>query len=114
VFQNFATEELDTTVDDLSLRYNVNGIELSPEGFAKLAREINLKGILFKTDYNKEIQLYTGTVPTLTGKYQRLIVREADVLELNMETMEMIGSTSRKYYEVCTHPEIHEFIANNA
>jgi len=114
VFQNVAAEEIGATTDDLSLRYNVNGIELNPEGFAKLAREINLKGVTYKTDDNEEVQLYTGTVPTLTGKYQRLIVREADILEVKPETMEVIGKTSRKYYEVCTHPAIHEFITNNA
>lgn len=114
VFQNVAAEEIGATADDLSLRYNVNGIELAPEGFSKLAREISLKGVTYKTDDNEEVRLYTGTVPTLTGKYQRLIIREADVLEVKPETMEIIGKTSRKYYEVCTNPAIHEFITNNA
>lgn len=113
VFQSATAEEIGATADDLSLRYNVNGIELDPEGFAKLAREISLKGVKYTTDDKEEVQLYTGTVPTLTGKYQRLIIREADVPEVNPETMEAFGKTARKYYEVCTHPAIHEFITNN-
>lgn len=114
VFQNAAEKEIGATADDLSLRYNVNGIELDPKGFAKLGREISLKGVDYTTGDNEKVRLYTGTVPTLTGKYQRLIVREADVLEIDPETMEVTGRASRKYYEVCTHPAIHEFIANNA
>ena len=42
VFKN-AREQNEDVSDDYSLRYNVNGIELSQEGFAKLACEINLK-----------------------------------------------------------------------
>jgi hypothetical protein len=113
VFQSAAAEEIGATADDLSLRYNVNGIELNQEGFAKLTGEISLKGVKYRTADNEEVQLYTGTVPTLTGNYQRLIIREADVLEVKPETMKAIGKTSRKYYEVCTHPAIHEFINKN-
>jgi hypothetical protein len=49
-------------------------------------------------------------VPTLSGNYQRLVIREAAILKVKPETMDVIGPTSRKYYEVCTHPAIYEFI----
>jgi hypothetical protein len=113
VFQNVPEEEIEATADDLFLRYNVNGIELSPEGFAKLSREINLKSIMYQADKNESVMLYTGTVPTLTDKYQRLVIREANILEVKPETMDVIGKTSRKYYEVCTHQDIYEFIKNH-
>jgi hypothetical protein len=114
VFQNYPEEEMVATADDLFLRYNVNGIELSPEAFTKLSREINLKSMMYPVDNNEKVKLYTGTVPTLTGKYERLVIREANILEVKPENMDVIGKTSRKYYEVCTHPEIYEFIKNNA
>ncbi|MFA4915936.1 MAG: hypothetical protein WC560_04620 [Syntrophales bacterium] len=112
LYQSVSDEEIEATADDLYLRYNSNGIELDPGGFAKLSKEIHLKSITYPIGSNENIQLYTGKVPTLTGKYQRLIIREADVLRVRPETMEVIGKTSRKYYEVCTHPVIYEFIRN--
>jgi hypothetical protein len=114
VFHNVQDEDIEATADDLSLRYNVNGIELDPEGFAKLSREINLKSIEYPTENNEKITLYTGKVPTLSGKYQRLVIREAAILEVKPETMDVIGPTTRKYYEVCTQPAIYEFIDNHA
>jgi hypothetical protein len=113
VFQNAPEEEIDATVDDLSLRYNVSGIELNPDGFAKLSREINLESIMYPAEKNVMVKLYTGKVPTVSGKYQRLVIREATILEVKPETMDVIGETSKKYYEVCTNPDIYEFIKNH-
>lgn len=111
VFKNIQ-EENDDTIDDLSLRYNVNGIELSEEGFAKLSREIKLEMVTHKTAHGKEIQLYTGKVPLLSGHYQQLAVREAPICEVNPETLNVTGETSRKYYEICTNQEIYDFISS--
>jgi len=110
VFQHVRDEDLKTTADDLSLRYNVNGIELEPEGFAKLSREINLTGIVYPMEDDEKVTLYTGTVPTVSGSYQRLVIREGAILKVKPDTLDVIGPTSRKYYEVCTHPAIYEFI----
>lgn len=112
VFQNARKEDVEATADDLSLRYNVNGIELDTEGFAKLSREINLTRIEYPAEKDEKVALYTGKVPTLGGRYQRLAIREASVLEVKPDTLEAIGPTPRKYYEVCTHPAIFEFIDN--
>jgi hypothetical protein len=114
VFQGARDEDVAATADDLSLRYNVNGIELEPEGFEKLSREINLKSIVYPTENNENVTLYTGTVPTLSGNCQRLVIREAAILKVNPESMDVIGLTSRKYYEVCTSPAIYEFIDNHS
>jgi hypothetical protein len=112
VFQNVRDEDVGATADDLSLRYNVNGIELDPEGFAKLSREINLNCIEYPAENDEKVTLYTGKVPTLGGRYQRLVIREAAILAVQPDTLEVIGPTSRKYYEVCTHPAIFAFIDN--
>ncbi|MHB8773199.1 MAG: hypothetical protein ACYC7J_19565 [Syntrophales bacterium] len=114
VYQHRRDEELEATADDLSLRYNVNGVELDPEGFAKLSREINLKRIGYPGERNEEVTLYTGKVPTLSGAYQRIVIREAPVLKVNPESLEVIGPTARKYYEVCTQPAIYQFIDTHA
>ena len=114
VYQNVPEEEIEATADDLFLRYNVSGIELNPDGFAKLSREINLESMMYPVENNVEVKLYTGKVPTVSGKYQRLVIREATIFKVKPETMDVIGKTSRKYYEVCTHPDIYEFIKNRA
>ncbi len=114
VFQNVQNEDIEAAADDHSLRYNVNGIELEPEGFAKLSKEINLKSIVYPMENNERAILYTGKVPTLSGHNQRLVIREAAILKIKPESLDVIGPTSRKYYEVCTHPEIYEFIDNHS
>ena len=112
VFQSVQDEDSEAIADDHSLRYNVNGIELEPEGFAKLSKEISLKSIVYQMENNENSTLYTGTVPTLSGRYQRLVIREAAILKIEPESLDVIGPTSKKYYEVCTHPDIFKFMDN--
>jgi hypothetical protein len=109
VFQNGLEEESEDTTDDLSLRYNVNGIELDPHGFTKLCKEINLTTITYPVDRDKEVKLHAGKMPTVTGDYKQLVIREAPVLAVKPDSLDVIKETSRKYYEVCTNQEIYEF-----
>lgn len=113
VFKN-AREDNDDSPDDLSLRYNVNGIELSEEGFAKLSREIHLKKVLVKTGPDRNVQIYLGKVPVLNGQYQMLAIREALIYEIHPETLAVTGETSRKYYEVCTSQELYDSLKSLA
>ena len=113
-FRNAAEEETEGSADDASLRYNVNGIELSVDGFNKLVKEINLKKVIYKTGKGENVKLYTGKVPTVNGNYQQLAIREATIYEIKPETMEVTGETSKKYYEVCTNHEIYNFINNHS
>ena len=110
VFKNAPRNESDEMADDLYMRYNVNGIELTEDGFAKLASEINLKSIIYPVGNNNKVKLYTGKVPTLSGNYEPLVIREATILAVKPETIDVIGDTYRKYYEVCTHPAIYEYV----
>jgi hypothetical protein len=109
VFQTLSDEELSATADDLYMRYNVNGIELSVSGFAKLSHEIDLK--VLKNDFvdplGQKCSLYIGTFPTQSGRYQRLILREAFIPVVDPLTLKTLKVTSRKYYEICTHPKLY-------
>jgi len=109
VFQHASGQGDESTVEDASVRYNINGIELSPSGFAKLDGEINLKSFTYPAE-NEKVQLYVGKVPTLSDNYQYLVIREAPVLALEAVGFKVVGSTSSKYYEVCSHPQLYEFV----
>jgi hypothetical protein len=110
VFQGASDEEVEKTADDLFLRYNVNGIELNEAGFRKLAQEIDLKpffGDIPDLQLEK-VHLYTGKFPTKSGRYQRLVLREADVPAVNPKDLSQLHFTHRKYYEVCTRPILYK------
>ena len=111
VFQGTTDEEMEKTADDLLLRYNVNGIELNEQGFRKLSQEIDLKE--FNGDIPdlrlEKVRLFTGKFPTKSGRYQRLVLREAEVPAVNPEDLSQHYFTHRKYYEVCTSPTIYQF-----
>lgn len=112
VLQTADVQEQKKTQDDLSIRYNVNGIELNAAGFKKLSKEIKLKTMEYTLPGPKGIKtlLYTGKFPTVNGQYQRLIVREARVPEVTPDLVRFLKWTDRKYYEVCTHPDLYEYV----
>ena len=109
VVQTLSDEELAGTADDLYMRYNVNGIELSTPAFEKLSHEIDLKLLKggFKDSHNRKSNLYVGKFPTQSGRYQRIVIREAQIPVVDPDTLKTRKITSRKYYEVCTHPKLY-------
>ena len=112
VFQTASDKDVAATIDDLSLRYNLDGIELSAAGFEKLSQEIELKAMTCSVpDLQKEeIRIYAGKFPTVTGKFKRLVIREDQILKVVPEDLRVIRPTSRKYYEVCTHPKLYQYV----
>jgi len=112
VFQTQLEKAGRATVDDLAVRYNVNGIELNLLGFEKLSQEIDLKEVQCTMPelQNKSIKVYTGKYPTLSGQYQRLVIREDRIPEIKPDSLKIIRMTSRYYYEVCTHPALYEYV----
>jgi hypothetical protein len=112
VYQTASEEAMRQTSDDISIRYNVNGIELNPDGFEKLGQEINLTtlNIAVPELKRKKIKLHTGKFPLTTGRFQRLIVRESRIRQLRADTLQPVKTTGRKYYEVCTHPLVYRHV----
>jgi hypothetical protein len=111
VFQTLSDKELAGTKDDLFMRYNVNGIELSAPAFEKLSHEIDLKLLRrdFTDSYKHKSNLYFGKFPTQSGRYQRIIIREAQIPVVDPASLKTQRITSRKYYEVCTHPKLYSW-----
>jgi hypothetical protein len=100
------------TSDDISVRYNVNGIDLNPGGFKKLSKEINLT--TFKTDIPelklRNIKLHTGKFPLTSGRFQRLVIRESKIRQVHPDTFTSLKPTNRSYFEVCTHPAVYQHV----
>lgn len=111
-FQTLSDKDMAATADDLLTRYNVNGIELNGEGFAKLSNEIDLKLINLNLGAKQQDRsiFYTGKFPTKSGRYQRLIIREAQVPVIDPATLKIVRISSHKYYEVCTHPKLYKWV----
>jgi class 3 adenylate cyclase len=114
VYQSGIQGDKAVSDDGIILRFNVNGIELNQGGFKKLAKEIDLKTIncLIPEIQKDPIIIHTGKFPLVTGTFQRLIIREDFVLELDPANWEVMGKVNRKYYEVCTHPVLMQYIEN--
>ncbi|MCJ7615716.1 MAG: hypothetical protein MUO43_04170, partial [Desulfobacterales bacterium] len=113
VFQPVPEKDIAANGDDLFIQYNVRGIELSETGFKKLSEEIELELIECKIPelQKNKIKIYTGKFPMVSGKkYQRIVIREEHIPEVNPSDMSIIQATSRKYYEVCNNEKINEYL----
>jgi len=112
VYQSGSDNEKGLSDDEVILRYNVNGIELNTTGFRKLTTEIDLKTIncLIPEVQKDPIVIHTGKFPLVTGAFQRLIVREGWVQELNPANLKILGKVNRKYYEVCTQETLKQYV----
>ncbi len=114
VFQTLSDEDMNNTSDDLYQRYNVNGIELNAAGFEKLKTEIDLKSVevgIRALDKNR-VRFYTGRFPTVSGTYQRLIIRESRIPRVDPNTFAILSLGRKKYYEICTNQKLFEHIEN--
>jgi len=114
VFQSLKNNGMVLSDDEIIVRYNVNGIELNNGGFKKLAAEIDLKTIncLIPEVQKDPIIIHTGKFPLVTGTFQRLIIREDWVQEMNPCDQEVLGKVNRKYYEVCTQDAMKKYVEN--
>lgn len=114
VFQTHSEQEIAATKDDLNLRYNVNGIELSPIGFEKLSNEIDLKVLTtdLKDIFGQKSTLYFGKFPTKSGRYQRIIIRESQIPKVDPDTLKKKDFSAHKYYEVCTNPKLYKKVSS--
>jgi hypothetical protein len=112
VYQSAAGKDKDLSNDEIVLRFNVNGIELNQAGFTKLSREIDLKTMncLIPEIQRDPIVIHTGKFPLVTGAFQRLIIREDWVQELNTTNYQPAEKVDRKYFEVCTQGALKEYV----
>ncbi len=98
-------------IDEFLIRYNLNGIELNEEGFAKLSDEISLEMIETKLEmpWGKHlVTLYYGEVP-IGESVELIVIRKALAREILPDGK--IGKPSQHlYYEVCTAPALFALV----
>ena len=112
VFQTASDRVTGSTADDAFSRYNINGVELSFKGFEKLKDEIDLKRLELTIPElsNDTIIVHTGIFPTLSSKYQRLVIREAAIPLVSPDDLSVVRMTAEKYYEVCTNTIVYDHV----
>ncbi|MDQ6961464.1 MAG: hypothetical protein Q9M28_02885 [Mariprofundaceae bacterium] len=104
--ENFALSQDKGTTDhkgEANMRYNVNGIELSPEAFAKLQQEINLKGIRIQVPTSKFPSVfYIGRYPDVKGYMHTLVIRKSEVRVWDSTKSDGVGAIVKGefFYEV--------------
>jgi hypothetical protein len=111
-FQTLEDPDAGGSGEELLLRFNIGGININEAAFQKLKQEIALQATSreMRTLWDKEpVRLYTGVVPIGQG-FRRVVVREARIARIDSRDFGFKQWTDRKYYEVCTHPAIHEFV----
>jgi hypothetical protein len=108
VFQPGVMGEEDEA-DEFLIRFNLNGIELNQEGFAKLSEELSLRQI------DTECEMPWGREPTSFFLGEAPIGETLEPILLRrgyIHTMQADGQIGpagqRAYYEVCTHPKAFE------
>ncbi|MGB9434314.1 MAG: hypothetical protein WBQ89_18875 [Candidatus Acidiferrum sp.] len=100
-------------LDEFLVRYNMNGIELNEEGFAKLSEEISLETIHTALEYpwsKEEVILYYGEVPM--GESVELLVLRKGVARQLLPDGKIGKASDHNYYEVCTNPALYELAAS--
>jgi len=112
VYQSVTGRDENVSDDEIILRYNVNGIELNQSGFTKLAQEIDLKTMncLIPEIQREPIVVHTGKFPLVTGTFQRLIIREDWVQELDTVNYQPSAKVGRKYFEVCAQEILKNYV----
>jgi len=93
--------------EELLLRFNLNGVELNEDGFAKLAGEVSLRTLEmnFPMPWGKEkVTLCVGAVP-IGESLERVVIRKGTVRQI-LPNGQIGQPGMRVYYEVCTNPEV--------
>lgn len=112
-FKTVEDEHTGGNPDEFLLRYNIGGIHMSAAAFDKLCTEISLQPFDLKVPMiwkTSTVRVYTGMVPLGQGLFHRIVVRQGRIAHVDARDFSLKKITDQPYYEVCTHPRIHEAI----
>ncbi len=99
--------------EDFLLRYNIGGININEAAFHKLSMEISLQLIerqLHTLWDTENVRMFSGLVPVAQGAFHRIVVREGRIPRIDPRNFAFKGWTDHTYYEVCTHPDIYDYV----
>ncbi len=111
VFQTLMEDVAEDEADEFLIRFNLNGIELSEEGFAKLAEEISLNSMETECQMpwgRERTTFYYGEAP-IGETLEPVVIRKGYVRQL-LPGGKIGLPGSHAYYEVCTSPKVFEMI----
>ncbi|MBI3405096.1 MAG: hypothetical protein HY046_06520 [Acidobacteria bacterium] len=107
LFQTMMDAALDEEIEEVLIRYNLNGVQLNEEGFAKLSAEISLSPVEREVTlpWGKEkVQLFVGEVP-IGESLEKIVLRKGMVRQL-LPGGKIGEPGTYDYYEVCSNPEV--------
>ena len=111
VFQPGVEGAQEDEADEFLIRFNLNGVELNDEGFAKLTEEIALQSVELECEmpWGKEkTTFFLGQAP-IGDAVEPILLRRGFVRQLLSDGR--IGPEGqRAYYEVCTDPRVLELV----
>jgi class 3 adenylate cyclase len=111
VFQPGMEGAQEDEADEFLIRFNLNGVELNDEGFAKLSEEIALQSVEVECEmpWGQELTtFFVGQAP-IGDAVEPILLRRGYVRQLLSDGR--IGPEGqRAYYEVCTDPRVLELV----
>jgi len=111
VFQPGMEGNQEEEADEFLIRFNLNGIELNDEGFAKLSEEIALQAVEAECEMpwgRERTTFFSGHAPLGEG-LEPILLRRGFIRQMLPDGR--IGAPSaRPYYEVCTNPKAFELV----
>jgi len=97
--------------DEFLIRFNLNGVELNDEGFAKLSEEIALQTVEAECEMpwgREQTTFFFGQTP-LGESLEPILLRRGFIRQM-LPDGRIGAASSRPYYEVCTHPKLFELV----
>jgi len=111
LFQTMMEGAPEEEADEFLIRFNMNGVELNEEGFAKLSEEISLGSTEAEClmPWGRERAIFHfGEVP-IGDSLEPIVIRKGFVRQLLPDGK--IGTPgTHTYYEVCTSAKIYELV----
>jgi hypothetical protein len=115
VFQPGVEGAQEDEADEFLIRFNLNGVELNDEGFAKLSEEIALQSVEVECELpwgQERTTFYLGQAP-IGDAVEPILLRRGYVRQLLSDGR--IGPEGqRAYYEVCTDARVLEIVESMA
>ncbi len=112
-FQTINEADGSESPEDFSLKYNLNGIRISPAAFLRLQQEISLDPCRLDLPalWGSEVfQLHRGMVPVGNDIFKKILVRSSRIPQIDAQKFSLVHWTEQYYYEVCSNPAIYAML----